>query len=32
MSQNAATIAIYSNVNNPLLRSNFPPIYNILIK
>ncbi len=31
MSQDAATITVFSNVNNPLLRSNFPPNYSILI-
>ncbi len=31
MSQDAATITIFSNVNNPLFLSNFPPNYNILI-
>ncbi len=27
MSQDVATIAVFSNVNNPLFRSNFPPNY-----
>ncbi len=31
MSQDAATITVFSNVNNPLFRSNFPPNYSILI-
>ncbi len=31
MSQDAATITIFSSVNNPLFHSNFPPNYGILI-
>ncbi len=31
MSQDVATITVFSNVNNPLFRSNFPPNYSILI-
>ncbi len=31
MSQDAATIIVFSNVSNPLFRSNFPQNYNILI-
>ncbi len=31
MSQDVATITVFSNVNNPLLRSNFPQNYSILI-
>ncbi len=32
MSQDAATINVFSNVNNPFFRSNFPPNYSIPIK
>ncbi len=31
MSPDAATITVFSNVNNPLFRSNFPPNYSIHI-
>ncbi len=31
MSQDAATSTVFSNVNNPLFRSNFPTNYSILI-
>ncbi len=31
MSQDAATITVFSNVNNPLFRSNLPQNYNILM-
>ncbi len=31
MSQDAATVTVFSNVNNPLFRSNFHPNYSILI-
>ncbi len=31
MSQDAATITLFSNVHNPPFRSNFPPNYSILI-
>ncbi len=31
MSQDAGTVTVFSNVNNPHFRSNFPPKYSILI-
>ncbi len=31
MIQDVATITVFSNVNNPLFRSNFPQNYSILI-
>ncbi len=31
MSQDASTITVFSNVNNPLFNLNFTPNYNVLI-